>query len=88
MKSNFALKKCKIMYSGKYIFSQLLDFVNKYEFEKCVKRHYGDFRTRDLNCWNQFIQLFFGQITLRDIFEVSALEIANLYKNRWQIEVF
>jgi hypothetical protein len=59
------------MYSGKYIFSQLLDFVNKYEFDKCVKYHGGDFRTRDLNCWNQFIQLFFGQITslnsLRDI---------------------
>jgi len=56
---------------GKYIFSQLLDFVNKYEFEKCVKRYNGDFRTRDLNCWNQFVQLFFGQITslnsLRDI---------------------
>jgi len=34
MKNNFALKKSKIMESGKYIFSQLLDFVNKYEFEK------------------------------------------------------
>ena len=59
------------MHSGKYVFSQLLDFVNKYEFEKCVKRHKGDYRTRDLNCWNQFAQLFFGQITslnsLRDI---------------------
>ena len=59
------------MHSGKYIFSQLLDYVNKYEFEKCVTRYNGDFRTRDLNSWNQFIQLFFGQITslnsLRDI---------------------
>jgi hypothetical protein len=54
------------MNSGKYIFSQLLDFVNKYEFEKCVKRYNGDFHTRDLNCWNQFIQLFFGQITSRN----------------------
>jgi hypothetical protein len=45
--------------------------VNKYEFEKCVKRYIGDYRTRDLNCWNQFLQLFFGQLTslnsLRDI---------------------
>ena len=54
------------MYSGKYIFSQLLDFVNRYEFEKCVQRYNGDFRTRDLNCWNQFVQLFFGQITSRN----------------------
>ena len=59
------------MNSGKYIFSQLLDFANKYEFEKCVERYNGDHRTRGLNCWNQFTQLFFGQLTslnsLRDI---------------------
>ena len=59
------------MNSGKYVFAQLLQFVNKYEFEKCVNRYNGDHRVRELNCWNQFIQLFFGQLTslnsLRDI---------------------
>jgi len=59
------------MNSGKYVFAQILQFVNKYEFEKCVSRYKGDHRIRDLNCWNQFIQLFFGQLTsgnsLRDI---------------------
>jgi len=54
------------MNSGKYVFAQLLQFVSKYEFEKCVKRYNGDYRTRDLNCWNQFIQLFFGQLTSRN----------------------
>ena len=59
------------MNSGKYVFAQVLQFVNKYEFDKCVNRYNGDHRVRDLNCWNQFIQLFFGQLTslnsLRDI---------------------
>jgi hypothetical protein len=59
------------MNTGKYIFSQILEFVNKYEFSKCVKCYNGDYRARELNCWNQFIQLFFGQLTslnsLRDI---------------------
>lgn len=59
------------MNSGKYVFAQLLQFVNKYEFDKCVKRYNGDYRVRELNCWNLFIQLFFGQLTslnsLRDI---------------------
>jgi len=59
------------MNSGKYIFSQILEFVNKYEFSKCVKCYNGDYRVRELNCWDQFIQLFFGQLTslnsLRDI---------------------
>ena len=59
------------MNSGKYVFAQILQFVNQYEFEKCVTRYKGDHGVRELNCWNQFVQLFFGQLTslnsLRDI---------------------
>lgn len=54
------------MNSGKYVFAQLLQFVNSYEFEKCVSRYNGDHRVRELNCWNQFVQLFFGQLTSRN----------------------
>jgi len=59
------------MNRGKYVFSQILELVNKYEFEKTVKKYNGNYRVRELNCWNQFIQLFFGQLTnlnsIRDI---------------------
>jgi hypothetical protein len=51
------------MNTGKYVFSQLLDFVNKYEFDKCVKRYFGNYRAHGLNSWNHFLQLLFGQIT-------------------------
>jgi hypothetical protein len=54
------------MNSGKYVFRQLLDFVNQYEFNKCVKRYSGNYRVRDFKCWNQFVQLLFGQITSLD----------------------
>ncbi len=54
------------MNSGKYVFAQLLQFVNRYEFDKCVSKYNGDYRTRDFNCWNQFVQLFFGQLTARN----------------------
>ncbi len=54
------------MNSGKYVFAQLLQFINRYEFEKYVSIYNGDYRTRDFNCWNQFIQLFFGQLTSRN----------------------
>ena len=54
------------MNTGKYVFAQLLQYVNKYEFEKCIKRYNGDYRVRDLNCWNLFVQLFFGQLTSRN----------------------
>lgn len=59
------------MNSGKYVFAQVLQFVNRYEFEKGVGLYHGNHRVRGLTCWNQFVQLFFGQLTslnsLRDI---------------------
>lgn len=53
------------MNTGKYVFAQVLSLVNRYEFQKCVKRYNGDYRARGLNCWNQFAQLLFGQLTAR-----------------------
>lgn len=54
------------MNSGKYVFAQLIQFINRNEFDKYVSTYNGDYRTRELNCWNQFIQLFFGQLTSRN----------------------
>jgi hypothetical protein len=71
------------MNTGKFVFSQVLSCVNRYEFQKCVKRYNGDYRTRGLNCWNQFVQLFFGQLTarngLRDICLCLNAHKNNLY---------
>jgi hypothetical protein len=50
------------MHSGKYVFSQVLSFVDKYEFNKCVKRYNGNNHNRGFDCWNQFVQLLFGQL--------------------------
>jgi len=50
------------MYWGKFIFSQILSLINQYEFNKCVKRYNGNRHIRELDCWNLFIQLFFGQL--------------------------
>ncbi|RWY48388.1 IS4 family transposase [Mucilaginibacter gilvus] len=71
------------MNSGKYVFAQLLQFIDRYEFEKYITKYKGDFRTRDFNCWNQFIQLFFGQLTsrnsLRDICGCLKAHRSKLY---------
>jgi hypothetical protein len=69
------------MNSGKYVFSQLLSLVNRYEFQKCVDRYEGDYRTRGLNCWNQFCQLFFGQLTARNGLRDICLCL-NAHKNK------
>ena len=51
------------MNSGKYVFYQITEFINRYEFNKCFKCYNGDLGVRDLDCWNQFLQLLFGQLS-------------------------
>lgn len=51
---------------GRTIFSQLMDFVSRYEFDKCVKRYKGHYRTRRFSCWDQFLCLAFAQLTYRE----------------------
>jgi len=62
------------MNSGKYVFTQILQFVSKYEFEKCVSRYKGDHRVRELNCWNQFIQLSLVTYSLNSLRYLTCLK--------------
>lgn len=54
------------MYSGKTIFTQLMDVVPKYEFQKIVQRYKGNKRVRKLTCREQLFCMCFGQLTFRD----------------------
>ena len=56
---------------GSYIFSQVVDYIPRYRFDKLVVKYRGNWHTKDLTCYNQLLHLLFGQITgcdsLRDI---------------------
>lgn len=51
------------MHQGKYIFTQIFEFIFQYEFDKCVNRYNGNNRIRNLSCRDQFLALAFGQLT-------------------------
>ena len=59
------------MHAGRMIFSQLLDFLPKKQFDKCVRRYHGNHRIKTFSCFDQYICMAFAQITsrqsLRDI---------------------
>lgn len=56
---------------GSYIFSQVMDYIPRYQFDKLVAKYHGNWHSKDLTCYNQLLHLLFGQITgcgsLRDI---------------------
>ena len=54
------------MNQGKYVFSQLFDLINRYEFDKCVDRYNGNFRVKHFHCWEQFLVMSFAQLSFRE----------------------
>ena len=54
------------MHQGKYVFSQLTDFLPKRVFDGNVAKYNGDKRVRHFSCWNQLLCMIFGQLTGRD----------------------
>lgn len=54
------------MYTGKIILSQLTTYLPMHEFRRCVKRYQGNHRIRYFSCWDQFVCMFFAQLTYRE----------------------
>ena len=54
------------MNEGRTVFAQLLDYLPKYDFDKCVARYRGNFRVRKLPTYEQFLVLAFAQLTYRE----------------------
>ena len=51
------------MFEGRYIFSQIVDFVSRREFDACIEKFNGNSRIRKVNCRDQFLALMFDQLT-------------------------
>jgi len=54
------------MYQGKFVFSQIVSTISKYEFNKSVNKYQGNYRAKDFKCWQQFLCMLFGQLTYRE----------------------
>ena len=54
------------MNSGKYLFSQLVEFLPKRIFDGIVKKYSGDRYVKTFTCWNQLLVMMFGQLSSCD----------------------
>jgi len=54
------------MYTGQVVFSQLLDFLPRREFNQCIQRYRGNYRVREFSCRDQFLCMAFAQLTFRE----------------------
>jgi hypothetical protein len=53
------------MNAGRVVFSQLIDFLPRHQFDRCVRRYSGNYRTKTFSCFDQYLCMAFAQITYR-----------------------
>ena len=54
------------MNTGKYVFSQLVEFLPKRIFDGIAERHDSNKYVKHFTCWNQLLAMMFGQLTNRE----------------------
>lgn len=54
------------MYTGKLVFSQVMEHFPLHVFHRCVSRYNGDFKVKEFTCLDQFLCMAFAQLTYRE----------------------
>ncbi len=54
------------MYTGRLIFSQVMDYLPKHIFRQCVNRYHGNRKIKNFTCLDQFLSMAFAQLTYRE----------------------
>ena len=71
------------MNKDKYVFAQLVSFMDNFKFLRIVKKYEGDKYVKSFSCWNQLLTMMFGQLTnresLRDLIVATEAHSGKLY---------
>lgn len=54
------------MHKDKYVFAQLIDFLNDNKFRRLIDKYDGNRYVKYFTCWNQLLYRMFGQRSNRE----------------------
>ncbi len=78
------------MHQGKYIFSQITDFLNKRKFERIVDKRPDKTLNWLLTYWNQLMVLLFGQLqgcfSLRELTDIITYCLVAIIEHKMNLK--
>lgn len=54
------------MYTGKIIFSQVMNYLPIHTFRRCVQLYHGHYKVKSFSCLDQYLSMAFAQLTYRE----------------------
>ena len=73
------------MYQYKYVFAQLIAFLDRNRFNYLVRKYAGDKYVKHFTCWNQLLTLIFGQLSNRESLRDLIIAIEAHYQKCYHL---
>ena len=67
------------------IFGQMTELISRLEFQSIVNQHNGDFRSRKLKTWDQFIYMLFAQLSGRSSLRETVTGINSVQQKLYHL---
>lgn len=75
------------MRKNKYVLSQLLSYISRYDFNKIVARNLNNYRFKSFSHWEHFICLSFGQLAGKESLRMIVLALSSRPKKLYHLGV-
>ncbi len=77
------------MHQEKYLFAQLVSFLDNFKFKRIVQKYDGDKYVKSFTCWNQLLVMMFAQLakqdslrnTLRSTYNIIVQNTEDIYSS-------
>ena len=54
------------MNKGQTVLTEIMSYLPRHSFRKCVNKYQGNYKVRSFSCWEQFLVMAFAQLTYRE----------------------
>jgi len=51
---------------GQTVLSQIMSYIPRHSFRKCVNKYNGNYKVQSFSCWDQYLVMAFAQLTYRE----------------------
>ena len=73
------------MNKSKYVFAQLVEFLDYDQFRHIVDKYKGNHYVKHFTCWNQLLTLMFGQLSNRESLRDLIIAIEAHYQKCYHL---
>lgn len=66
------------MHQEKYVFAQLVSFLDNFKFRHIIQKYYRDKYVKSFTCRNQLLEMMFAQLIDKSIYDMLKKQDINL----------